>query len=257
MAREIGYTSINFDLIYGLPKQTLSGMIETIKKVNLLKPDRIAFYSYAHVPWIKPGQRKFTELDLPADDAKRQLYETGRTLFEVAGYTEIGMDHFALRSDALSVSAENKTLHRNFMGYTSSKTSMLLGLGCSSISDTWTGFAQNVKTVEEYITEVKNGNLPVFKGHILTNEDMVLRKHILNIICKLKTSWDDETLQCAALPKCLDRLKGLQEDGLVVVEKDGLYVTEAGKPFIRNICMAFDERLHSKQAKENTFSKVI
>ena len=257
MAREIGYTSINFDLIYGLPKQTLSGMIETIKKVNLLKPDRIAFYSYAHVPWIKPGQRKFTELDLPADDAKRQLYETGRTLFEAAGYTEIGMDHFALRSDALSVSAKNKTLHRNFMGYTSSKTSMLLGLGCSSISDTWTGFAQNVKTVEEYITEVKNGNLPVFKGHILTNEDMVLRKHILNIICKLKTSWDEETLQCAALAKCIDRLNELQEDGLVVVESTGLYVTDVGKPFIRNICMAFDERMQQRSANESIFSKVI
>ena len=117
-ARKIGYTSINFDLIYGLPMQTRATIIDTINKVKLLKPDRIAFYSYAHVPWLKPGQRKFTELDLPVDAEKRKLYEIGKEMFNEAGYVEIGMDHFALKTDSLYKASQSGKLHRNFMGYT-------------------------------------------------------------------------------------------------------------------------------------------
>ena len=255
LAREIGYTSINFDLIYGLPSQNLSSIVDTIKKVTILKPDRISFYSYAHIPWIKPGQRKFTEEDLPKDEIKRQLYETGRRMLEEVGYREIGMDHFALPSDSLYKALVDGTLHRNFMGYTSCHTSTLIGLGCSAISDTWTAFAQNIKTVENYIREVKNGHLPLLKGHILTNEDIRLRKHILNIMCRMETSWEEASLPL--MDGIIKRLASMQADGLLTISKNNIKIIDACRPFIRNACMAFDEKLYIKKTESTIFSKVI
>ena len=140
-ARRIGYTSVNFDLVYGLPLQKLETIIDTVAQVIRLKPDRIAFYSYAHVPWMRPGQRKFTEKDLPVDEEKRKLYETGLELFRHAGYEDVGLDHFALQSDPLYISMKEKQLHRNFMGYTDKYTELMISLGVSAISDTWNAFA--------------------------------------------------------------------------------------------------------------------
>lgn len=257
ISREIGYTSINYDIVYGLPLQTLSTVKDTIEKVMLLKPDRIAFYSYAHVPWIKPGQRKFTELDLPDDETKRSLYEQGRSMLERAGYQEIGMDHFALKSDSLYEVALQKKLHRNFMGYTSRRTSRVIGLGVSSISDLWEAYAQNVKTVEEYKTLVEAGAIPVFRGHFLSSEDLILRQHILNIMCQYQTSWIKPSEQCMALFDGLGRMKDLEKDGLLKIGISSLEVTEAGGPFIRNICMALDARMHAVVKNEIQFSKVI
>lgn len=256
-ARKIGFTSVNFDLIYGLPLQKRSSVVDTINKVTLLKPDRLAFYSYAHVPWIKPGQRKFTDKDLPQDHEKRGLYETGRNMLEEAGYKEIGMDHFALVTDSLYKASQNRTLHRNFMGYTHSYTQLMIGLGVSSISDSWYAYAQNVKTVEEYRLLVNNGKLPVFRGHILSEDDLVLRKHILNIICRFSTSWEKESEQCESMYNSLERLEEMEIDGLVIINSFYLQVTEKGKPFIRNICMAFDARLWKSIPKTEIFSKVI
>lgn len=256
-AKEIGYSSINFDLIYGLPLQTRESVIDTIDKVNLLHPDRIAFYSYAHVPWIKPGQRKFTEADLPVDTEKRALYEIGREKLESAGYIEIGMDHFSLKSDSLYNALETKTLHRNFMGYTSSHTTLLVGLGVSSISDSWRCFSQNVKKAEEYYALIDKGEFPLLRGHLLTTEDLILRKHILNIMCKLETSWYNADEQCDALYAGLDKLKEMENDGLISVSPFHLEVKEAGKPFIRNICMAMDARLWRNQPKTAIFSQTI
>jgi oxygen-independent coproporphyrinogen III oxidase len=257
IARAIGYTSVNYDLIYGLPKQKLSGLVETIKQVKLLRPDRIAFYSYAHVPWLKPGQRKFTEADLPEDDAKRNLYETGRLMLEDAGYYEIGMDHFSLPSDSLFQAYKSKKLHRNFMGYTSSASHMIIGLGCSSISDTWTAFAQNTKTVEQYISIVNSGELPVFRGHVLNAEDLILRQHILNLMCRLETSWKEDSMYFDSISFCVERLYNLYEDGLIEFGEDSVYITEKGKPFIRNCCFAFDERMNRKISDTQIFSKTI
>ena len=189
-ARRIGYTSINYDLIYGLPMQTMQGLTNTMMLVAALMPDRIAFYSYAHVPWLKPGQRRFTEMDLPDAQLKTKLYEIGRRLLKNYGYLEIGMDHFALPCDTLLEAERTGTLHRNFMGYTNNHTQLLIGLGVSSISDSLYAYAQNVKVVEEYLDLVNKGELPVFKGHILTYEDLIIRKHILNIMCKGQTKWD-------------------------------------------------------------------
>lgn len=257
-AREIGYTSIGHDIIFGLPHQTLEHVLETIEKTKTLQPDRLAFYSYAHVPWLKGnGQRGYKDSDLPSAEEKRTQYEAGKLELAKAGYTEIGMDHFALDTDSLYRSMKNGKLHRNFMGYTASKTQLMVGLGASSISDSWYGFAQNVKSLEEYQHLVENNIIPIFRGHILTDEDRIIRKHILNLMCQLETIWFQESMQFKELPVVMDRLKEMQDDGLLEMTQYQLRVTEKGRPFVRNICMAFDLKLHEKTPETRLFSMTI
>ncbi|WP_179339650.1 oxygen-independent coproporphyrinogen III oxidase [Winogradskyella ludwigii] len=258
LARKIGYTSVGHDIIFGLPFQTEADVIETINKTKALMPDRIAFYSYAHVPWIKGnGQRGFSDNDLPSAESKRKQYETGKQQFEAAGYVEIGMDHFALKTDSLYKAMEHKTLHRNFMGYTASKTQAMIGLGVSAISDSWYGFAQNVKSNEEYYHLLEHNIIPVFKGHILNAEDLVIRKHILNLMCNFETSWEDDDLLFDELPEVLIKLKEFELDDLLQFGLKKVIVTEKGKPFIRNICMAFDVLLQRKKPDTQLFSMTI
>lgn len=256
-ARQMGYTSINYDLIYGLPLQKLSSVRDTVEKVALLRPDRIALYSYAHVPWIKPGQRKFTELDLPTGEEKRALYELAREMLEAEGYLEVGMDHFALPNDALWQAASSGKLHRNFMGYTPSHTRLCIALGVSAIGDAWGGFLQNQKKVEDYLHAVNTGHLPIFKGHVHTPEDMRMRQHILDIMCRHETRWCETAGKQAYLQGILDRLHPMVKDGLVEIRDCGLRVTEAGRPFVRNVCMAFDLRLAAKQPERVIFSATV
>jgi oxygen-independent coproporphyrinogen III oxidase len=256
-ARDIGYTSINYDLIYGLPLQTLNSVNGTMQKVQVLRPDRIALYSYAHVPWIKPGQRMFTESDLPVNEEKQKLYETAKELLVSNDYRQIGLDHFALPADDLYQACEKKSLHRNFMGYTTAHTELLIGLGVSSISDSWSAFAQNVKKVEEYYKRIDRDELPILKGHILSAEDLILRKHILNIMCRFETSWQLPSAQCKGLYDGLQRLKEMEDDGLVIIEPYNLEVTEKGRAFIRNVCMALDARLWADQPGSRLFSSAI
>ncbi|WP_298238904.1 oxygen-independent coproporphyrinogen III oxidase [uncultured Algibacter sp.] len=258
LAREIGYTSIGHDIIFGLPFQTLEHVKETIVKTKALRPDRLAFYSYAHVPWIKGnGQRGFNDLDLPNAKEKRQQYEFGKELLTEIGYSEIGMDHFALPTDSLYQSMIESKLHRNFMGYTASKTKAMIGLGVSSISDSWYGFSQNVKGIEEYYHLIKENILPVFRGHILNNEDLIIRKHILNLMCQFKTSWKDESLCFKELPDVLIMLKEMEADELINIGTNYVEVTKKGRPFVRNICMAFDLLLQRKQPETKLFSMTV
>ncbi len=256
-AREIGYKSVSHDIIYGLPFQNTETIINTVNKTAELMPDRISFYSYAHVPWIKGnGQRGFNEEDLPKSEEKRKLYELGRNLLQEKGYHEIGMDHFAKESDDLYKSFKNKKLHRNFMGYTAFKTTVLIGLGASSISDCETAFAQNEKNIKKYVTQLQNNELTVVKGHILSNNDLILRNAILDIICKFKV---DLTLVYTMIPKdlLLNRLSQFLKDNLLFIENDTLIVTDLGKAFVRNICMAFDEYLIESNPKNQLFSMTI
>ena len=239
-ARAAGFTGINADLVFGLPFQTPESMERTIALTNRLRPDRTAFYSYAHVPWIKPGQRRFTEADLPADAEKRTLYELGKRRFEEAGYLEIGMDHFALPHDALSIAMERGTLHRNFMGYTPVRTGLMIGLGVSAIGDAWTCFAQNLKTVEQYQDAVNSGTLPMLRGHVLTDDDLHVRRAILDVMCRFSTDlagigWDADDVEA--------HFFDLAADGLVEQEGTRIHVTRKGRPFVRNVCMAFDPDL--------------
>lgn len=254
-ARAIGYTSVNYDLIYGLPLQTEQSVQRTIEEVKKLRPDRIAFYSYAHVPWIKPGQRKFTEKDLPEDEVKRALYENGKRMFADAGYLEIGMDHFALPEDPLAIAFANKSMHRNFMGYTTTSTRLLIGLGVSSISDAWTGFVQNLKKVEDYLKVVNSGQLPFFRGHLLNGDDIVIREHILDLMCTFETKW--QPADVLFRNEIISRLDDLRIDRLIVVDETGVKILEEGMPFVRNVCMAFDLRLWEKNEQKQLFSKTV
>jgi len=257
-ARANGYRSVGHDLIFGLPFQTKEHVRHTVAKTIQLRPDRIAFYSYAHVPWIKGnGQRGFKDSDLPKADEKRAQYALGKQLLEEAGYIEIGMDHFALPKDDLYQALANGRLHRNFMGYTDSQTRLMIGLGVSSISDSWYGFAQNVKNIEAYHSLVKNGELPLLRGHHLTEEDLVIRQHILNLMCRFETKWDRDTAYFKALPDTLVRLKEMEEDGLLRIYPDRLEITDSGKPFVRNICMGFDLRLQRSRPETELFSMTI
>lgn len=253
-AKEIGYTSISHDLVFGLPKQVVSDIQNTISKTLELMPDRISLYSYAHVPWVKGvGQRGFDENDLPKNEEKRILYESAKLHLESAGYLEVGMDHFALAHDSLAIALINKKLHRNFMGYTTQNTSLMIGLGMSSISDSWFGFAQNEKTVETYIERVQKGVLPVFRGHLLNNVELIIRRHILDLMCHFETKISDSKL----LSDIKERLQEMTRDELVVFEDDLLQVSEAGIPFVRNACMAFDLDLIGTEQRERLFSKTV
>jgi oxygen-independent coproporphyrinogen-3 oxidase len=256
-AKAIGYTSINFDLIFGLPLQTPQHIIQNIEKVKVLSPDRIAFYGYAHVPWVSKSQRAYSEVDLPTSEKKRAMYELGKDLLEKAGYIEIGMDHFALPTDELNVARQEGTLHRNFMGYTPFHTELMIGLGCSAISDSLTGFVQNEKKVEDYQERVEAGEFPFFRGHLLTEEDLVLRKHITNIMCNFKTSWKKEEQQHPSLWAGLERMREMEKDGFVNIGENSLEVTTLGQTFIRNICAALDARLWRNKPATRLFSTSI
>jgi oxygen-independent coproporphyrinogen-3 oxidase len=257
-AREIGYTSVSHDIIYGLPFQTMEDMIDTIEKTKSLYPDRLAFYSYAHVPWIKGnGQRGFRDEDVPKDDEKRKLYEVGKSLLLENGYFEIGMDHFAIKEDTLYTAFKNHQLHRNFMGYSASKTQLMIGLGVSSISDSWYGFAQNTKSLDEYYFMLENHKIPVVKGHLLSTEDLMIRRHILNIMCQFKTNWNSKTTYFKEVEGIVEELQEMVEDGLIEIHNNELLILEKGKPFVRNVCMAFDLRLKRKKPETQLFSMTI
>jgi len=256
-ARAIGFTSVNFDLIYGLPLQTLESIERTINQTIELKPDRIAFYSYAHVPWTSKAQRLFNETHLPSAEEKILLYLKGKELLLKNGYVDIGMDHFALPGDDLYKVWKEGRLHRNFMGYTTTSTKFLLGLGVSSISDTGNAFAQNNKTLHEYYESVSENKLAVKKGYFLSEEDEVFRQYILDIICKEEVCFSEKhlpLLERYTFPSLAD----LEIDGLIVWDKHGLTVTPQGHNFLRNICSAFDLHLQRGTKDGKTiFSKAI
>jgi oxygen-independent coproporphyrinogen-3 oxidase len=257
-ARKVGFKSVNFDLIYGLPFQTVASMEKTMKQVLEMKPDRIAFYSYAHVPWTSRGQRLFDENDLPSADQKLELYLTGKRILTESGYTDIGMDHFALPDDDLYIAWREGRMHRNFMGYTTQKTAMLIGLGVSSISDIGTAFAQNEKTLQEYYELVNQGILPIQKGYFMTGEDISFREYILDISCRNETQFKKEDLPI--LEKItFPELSKLESDELIIRDAGKLVLTETGKHFLRNICRAFDLHLLRDQSldEKKTFSKAI
>lgn len=256
-ARALGYDSVNFDLIYGLPLQTLASVEATMDAVCRLRPDRIALYGYAHVPWIRPGQRRFTEADVPQGGHKRELRERGRERLEREGYREIGMDHFALESDGLWRAQQSGAMHRNFMGYTEAFTRPLIGLGVSSIGDAGDAFAQNEKDLHRYQQRVEAGELPIHRGHVLNGEDQILRRHILRLMTRLETRWDAPGDYTDHLATVAQRLAEPAADHLIELGAAHCRVTEKGRAFLRNICMAFDARLSRRMPDKVLFSRTV
>ncbi len=257
-AREIGFHSVNFDLIYGLPLQTEESLTRTILQCIDMKPDRIAFYSYAHVPWTSRGQRLFDENDLPSTGLKMKLYQLGKKLFTEHGYVDVGMDHFVLPTDDMYTARQAGRLHRNFMGYTTQQTKLLIGLGVSSISDASLAYAQNVKTIHDYYAAIQRNEIPVVRGYFLNEEDVAFKKYILDISCRGTTRFDPAHLP---LLKAFSfgELENLAADGLIKWNAEGLEVTALGSHFIRNICKAFDLQLirNQKETANPRFSKAI
>jgi oxygen-independent coproporphyrinogen-3 oxidase len=256
-AREVGYESVNFDLIYGLPYQNNTTIADTIQQITKLSPDRIAYYSYAHVPWVKPGQRSYSSKDLPANEEKQQLYALGKSLLTNLGYVDVGMDHFALKTDELYKAMRQGTLHRNFMGYTVSNTSLLIGLGTSAISDAKYAYLQNQKKVEDYKSDIATGNLSILKGHLLTEEDLMIRGIIKELTCKGVVDFTD-AMQHPQWSQIKDRLQKMEADGLLTMLKSQVRVSSIGKNLIRNIANTFDLKYHQPSAEnKNTFSQAI
>ncbi|MBL7542366.1 MAG: oxygen-independent coproporphyrinogen III oxidase [Bdellovibrionaceae bacterium] len=251
-ARDMGYESVNFDLIYGLAKQTPDSITRSAQLTVALKPDRIALYSLAIVPWIKPQQRLFKDEDLPKGEDKRKLYEIARAILTQNGYVEIGMDHFALSTDALYEKTKSKQLHRNFMGYTDQKTDVLLGLGVSSISETPESFHQNEKVLNLYEQKISKNEIPTLRGHVLTDEDKTQRWKILKFMTQFEVLLSAEEKTAAEI-----FLKEMILDGLVEIQGSTLKLTDLGRPFLRNAAVFFDSRLQKSQPQTRIFSQSI
>ena len=255
-ARRIGFTSVNYDLIYGLPFQTIEGMQETIRQTVELQPDRVAFYSYAHVPWKQKVQRLFDENDLPDAALKTKLYATGKRMFAEAGYTDIGMDHFSLPSDELYKARLYGRLHRNFMGYTDTNCAALIGLGVSAISDIGVAYAQNHKELESYYRSIEANELPTTKGYFMDETDLVFKQYILQTICKGHTDFVDD-FRYLIDEYSLPLLKDMAADGLLELNEHSLTVTKLGFNFVRNICKAFDIKWLADETSMVGFSKAV
>jgi oxygen-independent coproporphyrinogen-3 oxidase len=251
-ARAMGYESVNYDLIYGLPRQTPASARRTADLTVQLAPDRIALYSFAKVPWFQPAQRLFKDEDLPEGAAKRELYEIARETFLSAGYVEIGMDHFALPHDALCRAQLSGELHRNFMGYTEFRTTVLLGIGVSAISETPSCLHQNEKVEPIYARRIEAGDVPTLRGHVLTSEDMRARRQCTTFMTRFRVRLEEDQVADAR-----SFLAPMVADGLVRIAEGELQLTEAGRPFLRNAAVFFDHRLRANEPDRPIFSKSL
>jgi len=257
--REIGFESLNLDLIYGLPLQTRASFEKTLNAVLALNPDRLAVFNYAHVPWMKPHQKLINEADLPTSEEKLQMLKMIIETLTSSGYVYIGMDHFAKVDDELTIAQHEKTLQRNFQGYSTKAGADIYAFGMSSISQLEDIYAQNTKVVPEYYKMVDAGKLPVEKGYLLTEEDKLRRSVIMRMMCDLELDYAklSKNLQVdfkTHFEKELNNLDEFVADGLMVLDDNKLTVTNKGRLFIRNIAMTFDAYLGQGEGR---FSKTI
>lgn len=259
--RRHGCRAINFDLIYGLPGQDLTGVAETARRVTCLRPSRIALYSYAHVPWIRPAQKALEGHGLPDPDLKLALFLEMLDHLQQEGYVAVGMDHFALPEDALVQALRNRTLRRNFMGYTTGRGTDLLALGESAISSIGTSYSQNCKEIIPYMEGIEQGRLPIERGFLLDCDDEIRRELILDLFCNFQADLIafGRRFDIEAAAYLADDIAGLQpliDDGLVSVTPQSIVVSETGRFFIRNICMKFDRYLE-RDAAARVYSRTV
>lgn len=259
--RKHGINNINFDLIYGLPKQTLETFNRAIDDVVSLNPDRFAVYSYAHLPSLMPAQKLLNEDEFPSTREKLSMMMTSIERFPELGYRFIGMDHFAKEDDELSTALENGSLQRNFQGYSTHAELEMIALGMSAISQGDGLYYQNEKDLARYYSMLDEGKLPIKKILPLSAEDKIRRKVIMQIMCRASVIYDDFKSETGLnftdiFAKEIDNLQSMEADGLLLVIDDQLVITERGRLFLRNIAMVFDEYLQNKTVSK-TYSKTV
>jgi oxygen-independent coproporphyrinogen-3 oxidase len=242
--RATGDLPINMDLIYGLPRQSVESWTRTLDQVTELRPSRLAIYGYAHVPWMKKHQTALERHHIPDDTLRAQLNAMARERFDAAGYQAIGFDHYALPDDELAVAAREGSLNRNFMGYTTRRGLDLVALGVSGISSVGGSYTQNLKPLTEWREKLRAGEPTWARGRVLTDEDVMRREAILNLSCNFRMDLNSEGRSLLEhFSDELERLQPMLDDGLITIDEHSLRVTELGKPFVRNICMVFDQYL--------------
>jgi oxygen-independent coproporphyrinogen-3 oxidase len=261
--RRLGFKGINFDLIYGLPNQNVDGFAKTIDKVIAMRPDRVAVYSFAYLPNLKAHQRLISPAALPTTDIKYRLFAQSIERFTSAGYRQIGMDHFALPDDELSLAQDDGRLHRNFMGYTVHAAEDMIGFGMSAIGYVENGFFQNHSKLDEYKQAVVDGGLAVYRGMKLSHDDLVRQYVIASLMCNFRLRFDALQRRFDVdynqyFPQQHEKLAPFIEDSFITVTENGLDITPLGRTFVRNIAMTFDAYLDFPQeGKRPTFSRTI
>jgi oxygen-independent coproporphyrinogen III oxidase len=260
--REIGFKSINLDLIYGLPYQTLQSIEKTIDFITEVKPNRIAMYSFAHVPWVKKHQRKIEVAALPSSDEKLKIFSKASKMLCLSGYSAIGMDHFALSNDEMSLAYDKGELNRNFMGYTVLPAENFLGLGASSISYLEGSYIQNIKRLPEYYKAINNNFFAIEKDFVLSKDDLIRKYVIEKIMCAFVIDTKDISQKFNInfqeyFKHEQKHLNHCLENNLIKLNDDSYHVTELGKSFVRNLAMGFDHYLRNNDLNKPRFSKVI
>ena len=260
-ARNNNFDSINIDLMYGLPKQTLASFEKTIQTTIDASPDRIAVYNYAHLPDMFKPQRRINEDELPSAAEKLKILQLTIEKLQQAGYVYIGMDHFAKQSDDLSKAQQQGTLHRNFQGYSTHANCDIVAMGITAISQISDNYSQNVRTVDEYKACIEQGEIPVFRGIELEADDILRREIINQLMCnnnldikQIEQRWGIEFEKYFA--DALPNLQIMTKDGLIIMDKEHIEVTPSGRLLARTICMEFDSYLNKDQPQRR-FSKVI
>jgi len=259
-ARDNGFKSVSVDLIYGLPHQTADSFQKTVDKVLQVRPNRLSVFNYAHLPELFKPQRRINDADLPTPDQKLEILQRTNQQLSEAGYLYIGMDHFALPDDELAVAQREGTLYRNFQGYSTHRDCDLIGIGVTSIGVVGNTYSQNLKTTEEYYSAIDGGELAVFRGVELDDDDLLRQDVITELICNFRLQFSDieqrhNIVFSDYFSVELEELKVMVEDGLVTMDGNGVTVATAGRLLIRNVCMVFDRYLREKN--EQRFSKVI
>lgn len=262
--RQLGFTAFNFDLVYGLPGQSMSGWTKTLEQIKVLQPDRLAVYSYAHVPWVAPIQRSFEDSDLPSPEMKLDLFEKAYQTLTGEGYRLIGLDHFAREDDELAQASVNGTIHRNFMGYSTRADAHQIGLGVSAISYVGGNYFQNSKALSAYYGSIRDGELATFRGMLLNQEDALRRAIVTQIMCNGRIDYGDFEREWGikfadSFAPELGALEPFAADGLIEIDDAGFRVSGLGYLFLRNMAMVFDTYLDEIKAgaKTPTFSRTV
>ncbi|MFA6439402.1 MAG: oxygen-independent coproporphyrinogen III oxidase, partial [Bacteriovoracaceae bacterium] len=261
-SRSLGFSSINLDLIYGLPYQTLKTFEETVEKVINISPDRIAVFNYAHVPWLKPHQKVIKTETLPSVEEKLEIFKMTIEKLLDAGYWNIGMDHFAKKTDEMSIAQLNKTLYRNFQGYSTKAGCDLYGFGMSAIGHFKNSYQQNLKTVKEYTDAIARDEFATTVGYRMTADDHIRKDVIMRMMCDMELDIPSIEAKHAInfreyFAPSFNKLNPFVEDGLVSIEPSKIVVHGLGRLVIRNIAMAFDAYIDEMMKEKPIFSKTV